>query len=235
MSQPHNFCFPIRTLSNDRVKLVPFSASTHAPSFTSHIITHPSLYAHMPLGPYTSTSEFITQFLETTSFPQQGYFTFAVIDKTRPPSPEDEEGELAGMMSFMDTSPVHLSTEIGCIVILPQYQRTHVTTNAVGLMLRYALDGPEEGGIGLRRVQWRASAMNEASVRTAERLGFRREGVMRWHMVLRGETKVGNGRGVPRGAEEGEKGRDTVVLGLCWDDWEVGGRERVGGLMERRG
>ncbi|KAK4202608.1 putative acetyltransferase [Triangularia verruculosa] len=237
MSQPHNFCFPIRTLSNDRVKLVPLSVEKHASSLVNQLIAHPELYAHMPLGPYTSTSDFVSSYLEKTSFPNPGYFTFAVIDLTRPASPEDSEGELAGMMSFMDTSTVHLSTEIGFVVVLPQYQRTHVTTNAVGLMLQYALDGPDRGGIGLRRVQWKTSSMNPASARAAERLGFRHEGVLRWHMVFRGgeeKGKVGNGRGLPPGGEKGDLGRDTVMMGLCWDDWEGGARKKVEGLMARR-
>ncbi|KAK0674666.1 acyl-CoA N-acyltransferase [Cercophora samala] len=192
----------------------------------------------MPTGPYATTEEFVSQFLEQTSRQNPGWFTFAVVDLTRPASPEDEEGELAGMMSFMDTSPVHLSTEIGCIVIFPEYQRTYVTTNAVGLMLRYALDSPEQGGIGLRRVQWKTSSANAASARTAERLGFRHEGVLRWHMIFKGgdgKHKVGNGKALPRDSPAGDYGRDTVILGLCWDDWEGGAREKVGGLMARRG
>lgn len=44
-----------------------------------------------------------------------------------------------------------------------------------------------------------------------------------------------------RGKEEGRqpgdgrgRARDSVLLGLCWDDWLVeGGRELVGGLMGR--
>ncbi|KAK0747565.1 acyl-CoA N-acyltransferase [Apiosordaria backusii] len=191
----------------------------------------------MASGPYTTTEEFVSQFLDKTSGSNPGWFTFAVIDKTRPRSAEDEEGELAGMMSFMDTSTLHLSTEIGCIVILPKYQRTHVTTNAVGLMLQFAFAAPEYGGMGLRRVQWKTSSMNTASIKTAERLGFRKEGVLRWHMVFRGgeeRQKVGNGRVLPPGSGRGDYGRDTVVLGLCWDDWwEGGGREKVEGLMAR--
>lgn len=79
------------------------------------------------------------------SLSNPAHYVFAVIDKTRPPSPEDE-GELAGTISYINTSKVNLSSEIGVVIILPEYQRTHVTTNAVGLLLQYAFAPPVEGG-----------------------------------------------------------------------------------------
>ena len=150
--------------------------------------------------------------------------------------PEDAEGALAGMVAFLRTSAMHLSTEIGGIVILSTFHRTYVTTNAVGLMLRCALAGVRDGGLGLRRVVWQASSMNAASIRVAERLGFRREGMLRWHYVFRNGVerhKVGNGRPLPPGSDEGDLGRDTVLLSLCWDEWEVGVREHVERAMAR--
>ncbi|KAB5527999.1 acyl-CoA N-acyltransferase [Coniochaeta sp. 2T2.1] len=190
----------------------------------------------MPMGPFATEAEFVERFLEKTSGQNSGWLTLAVIDKTRPPSPVDEEGELAGMMTFMNTSVEHLSTEIGCIVVLPKYHRTHVTSNAVGLMLQHALTPTEDGGMGLRRVQWQANSMNLPSIRVAERMGFRKEGLLRWHYVFRNgaETaKVGNGRALPPGSCDSDFGRDTVVLGLCWDDWENGAKEVVQKVMDR--
>lgn len=59
-------------------------------------------------------------------------------------------------------------------------------------------------------------------------------GVLRWQWVnsdsiARG--KVGNGKGAPKG---GAEGRDTVLCGLCWDDWEGGRREQVQATTDRR-
>ncbi|KAK5657207.1 hypothetical protein OQA88_3265 [Cercophora sp. LCS_1] len=235
MSDTHNFCLPIRELANDRVKLTPFS-NHHATPFIAQASSRPDLFSHMPMGPFSTPDAFITQFLEKVSRPNPAWFTFAIIDKTRPPSPEDDEGELAGSIAYLDTNATHLSTEIGAIVILPKFQRTHVTTNAVGLLLQYALDGVDQGSLGLRRVQWKANSMNEASIRTAKRLGFRMEGVLRWQMVFPGGDeggKIGNGQELPRGSKKGDYGRDSVILGLCWDDWEGGLREEVGKAMAR--
>ncbi|KXX74380.1 putative N-acetyltransferase YoaA [Madurella mycetomatis] len=190
----------------------------------------------MPLGPFATKSDFVSQFLVKWPREVPGWITLAVIDKTRPPSAEDDEGELAGMMSYLRTSTTHLSTEIGGIVVLPPYHRTHVTTNAVGLMLQFALGSVQNGGMGLRRVEWQTSTMNIASIRVAERMGFRREAVLRWHFVFPQGTKnnkIGNGRPLPPGSPDGDLGRDTVVLGLCWDDWEQEAREKVEEAMAR--
>jgi RimJ/RimL family protein N-acetyltransferase len=105
----------------------------------------------------------------------------AIIDKTQPASAEDDAGELAGMLSYLNTPQptAHLSTEIGGVVILPSYQRTYITTNAVGLMLFNAFDTVHDGGLDLRHIEWRTSTMNPASARFAETMGFRRERVLR--------------------------------------------------------
>ena len=164
---------------------------------------------------------------------------YAVIDKTKPtPSPtNDQEGALAGVIGYLNSSVEHESTEIGFVIILPAFQRTHVTSNAIGLLLHYALDAPEQGGLGMRRVQWQANSVNGLSRKVAERMGFESEGVMRWHKIFKdgvARGKVGNGRGTPEGAEEGDLGRDTAIYRLCWDDWEDTGREKVRRVMGRK-
>ena len=186
------------------------------------------------MGPFATKADFIRTVLDKTS---AGWVIFAVIDKTRARSAEDDEGELAGTMAFINTSPAHLSTEIGFVLTLPQFQRTHVTTNAVGLMLQFALNSPQAGGLGFRRVEWRANSMNAASIHAAERLGFRRDAVLRWHFVFKDGVqrgKIGNGRALPPGSPAGDLGRDTVVLSICFDDWEdLGVRDQIRVAMER--
>lgn len=150
---------------------------------------------------------------------------------------ESSSGALAGLIGFQSASPSNLSIEIGPIIVLPAFQRTHVASNAIGLLLQYALDPKERDGLGLRRVQWDCGSENMASMRVAERMGFVREGVLRWQHVYRdgiARGKVGNGRGLPSGSLEGDLGRDTVVYGLCWDVWEEGARHLVQAIMDRR-
>jgi RimJ/RimL family protein N-acetyltransferase len=155
---------------------------------------------------------------------------FAVFDTTAPGIPQ-----LAGTIGLLDTSTANLSTEIGFVITFPRFQRTHVTANAAGLLLHWTLDSPAEGGLGLRRVAWKANSLNTRSVRAAERLGFRREAVLRWDRVLpEWKAEGGNGGGVRMGdLKPSCLGRDTMLLSLCWDDWETGARELVNKIMER--
>ena len=197
---------------------------------------HPELYAHTSLGPWASADEFVLEWIEKVSHQNLGYLTYAIIDKTKPSSPEDDEGELAGMVSYMDSSTTALTTEIGGIVVLPQYQKTHVATNAVGLLMQHALDRPEDGGLGLSRLQWHTSTANAVSTRVAERLGFQYEGTLRWHKIFpqgakRG--KVGNGRALPPGSHTDDLWRDTVVLSMCWEDWDDAKKAHLQALMNR--
>lgn len=171
---------------------------------------------------------------------------FAVYDKTR--VSESGGPAFAGLIGYINASATDLCIEIGCVVVLPAFQRTHVASNAAGILLHYALDLPSEssadssagagctGGLGLRRCVWMANNLNRASVGAAERMGFVREGVMRWHRVLKpSQSQAWNRRDIRKGDPREEcGGRDTVILSLCFDDWENGGREKADAVMDRR-
>jgi len=215
----------------------------HADLFFQGSSSHPELYQHLPFGPFPSATAFVEQLVQGRIQPNPGCTLYAIIDKTRTrPRAHDRTNALppsdidfAGTIGYLNGSPTHLSVEIGFIIILPPFQRTHVTTNAMGLLLRYAFDLPTASppGLGLRRVQWQSSEKNEASIRVAERMGFKREGLLRWDRVyVGGKGKVGNGEDVRAGDPMPDTlGRHTVLLATCWDDWENGGREQVTRLM----
>jgi RimJ/RimL family protein N-acetyltransferase len=181
------------------------------------------------VAPFATAQDFVSAIMEIQ--PDRGVALFAVLDTSSPGAVP----QLAGMIGLLATSPTNLSTEIGFVITLPRFQRTHVTSNAVGLLLRWTLEVPAEGGLGLRRVAWRANVHNARSVRAAERLGFRREGVFRWDTVLPAEKIEGGNRGGIRAGDPKPRslGRDTVFLSLCWDDWEAGARESVNEVMQR--
>lgn len=145
------------------------------------------------------------------------------------------------MAGLLSTDVENQCTEIGFIMTLPAFQRTHVTTNAVGLLLHYCLEMPTADGIqqkygpglGLRRVQWQCHAENTPSRRHAERIGMKLEGVIRWQRVLEA-GKVGHEVPEDRKRLCAKVGRHSYMLAMCWDDWEVeGGREHVQALMAR--
>ncbi|KAJ5990991.1 hypothetical protein N7499_011535 [Penicillium canescens] len=235
------FHFPIHGASNDRLKLVAFNPEQHCETFFRLSSPHPELYAHMPMLAPSSAAELKARFYDKSpgnilSFSNPESFAFAIIDKTRPASAEDPEGELAGTVSLIRTSPTDLCAEIGFIVILPPYQRTHVATNAVGLALQLALDSAEQGGLGLCRVHWSANSMNLASVKLAERMGFKLIGMIPWHMrFVKGKVngKIGNGKGLPPGSDPEDLWRDTLSFSLGWDMWRDGVREKIEKAMAR--
>ena len=159
---------------------------------------------------------------------------FAVLHKT-----SDGKEELAASVTYINTSAFDLITEIGYVTTFPKFQRTHVTSNMLGLLLHYALDLPEQGGLGLRRVQWVANSLNQPSLQAAERLGFKAEGIFRWHRVIpssKASETNSNSKAVRNGDPRGIDcpGRDSAVFSLCFDDWENGGRERIDNIMARR-
>ena len=157
---------------------------------------------------------------------------YAAYDKVREPDPTP-----AGVIGFLNSAPEHLSTEIGFVLAFPKYQRTYLVTNMIGLLLEFCLELPENGGLGLRRVQWQANVQNEASVNAALRLGFILEGVKRWDRVIpASEIKPNTVEKLPREGDprKTDFGRHTALLGLCWDDWEGGIREKVRELMKPR-
>ena len=164
---------------------------------------------------------------------------YAIIDKASASGESGEETanrKYAGIIGLSAADPVNAATEMGAI-IFPAFQRTHVATNAIGLLLMYTLDPPSAGGLGLRRVEWKCHAGNAASRRAALRMGFELEGIARWQRIFpRGAAAFT----LPvealekRNGTKGEvPGRHTAVFSIVWDEWD-GKRPKVVALMERK-
>ncbi len=154
---------------------------------------------------------------------------FAIIDKAR------EGGTFVGMIGLVRASPANLSAEIAWAVVFPEFQRTYVTSNAVGILLKYCLElpsNPQRPGLGLRRVQWTAHTDNRPSHAAAKRMGFKEEGVLRWSYVIP-EGFEGNGIALRDGDPESLKpGRNSLVFSLCADVGRAGaGRMYKGWLI----
>ncbi|KAI0086057.1 acyl-CoA N-acyltransferase [Irpex rosettiformis] len=224
-----NFVYPIHvaSLETPRVKLVPFIPRVHADYLWSQVSTDLDLFRYFPFT--WSTKEALLTYFEREVRQNINNVLFAVIDKTRP-DPEHSEfegGSFAGVIGLYNSVSHNLSSEIAFVAVLPSFQRTHVASNAVGALMKYCLELPNAGfsGLGLRRLEWKAHSKNAPSVRLAERMGFTREGMMRWHAIL--QPVLAKDGKKPR---EGEKwvdryGRDTVFLSVCWDEWENGVKE----------
>eukprot|EP01055_Gregarina_sp_Pseudo9_P002141 Gregarina_sp_Pseudo_9__2140@NODE_2495_length_979_cov_148_284043_g2296_i0_p1_GENE_NODE_2495_length_979_cov_148_284043_g2296_i0NODE_2495_length_979_cov_148_284043_g2296_i0_p1_ORF_typecomplete_len266_score54_69Acetyltransf_3/PF13302_7/2_1e13Acetyltransf_10/PF13673_7/0_15_NODE_2495_length_979_cov_148_284043_g2296_i090887 len=264
MKAPEECIYPLRVLENDRVKLIPFDLEAkHHELFFLASKPYPELFKYLSSGPFESAQDLVDNFYMPNIHRPRGSLLWLVVDKTQ--QKEDvspthltvwlPEGALAGCIGFVNSSAMHSKTEIGYVITLPPFQRTHVTTNAVGLLMHYALDlplpeghtGPAYdgavpliGGNGLRRCQWQADATNESSKNAALRVGMTFEGVLRWVRIVptadRGHNQKVFDSDDPRGAV---LGRDMFMAATCWDEWEgqtgsMSVRQHVDQLMARR-
>jgi RimJ/RimL family protein N-acetyltransferase len=223
-----NYCLPLPAyLESSRVKLTPFIPSLHGETFfAAYDAAQDTLGQYLPVS--LLTYQKFLAFVEGVRSDPNGIL-FAIIDKTKSNGEADLKASLAGVIGFLNTVKGNLAVEIAPVIILPAFQRTFVATNAIGVLLKYCLDLPAQGGIGFRRVTWTAHQDNKASMKAAERMGMKREGYLRWTWAISPEKagkKCGEGRGEAMG-------RDSVLFAICWDDWENGAKDVVEKLIER--
>ncbi len=88
-------------------------------------------------------------------------------------------GRIAGATRYMEIHPEDRGLEIGGTWYGLEFQRTAVNTECKYLLLQYAFEI-----LGAIRVQFKADIRNERSWRAIERIGAKREGVLRNHMIL---------------------------------------------------
>ena len=88
-----------------------------------------------------------------------------------------------GKAAYLRIAPAQGSIEVGGITYAPVLQKTPAATEAMILMMRWAF------AHGYRRYEWKCNALNLASRRAAQRLGFSYEGVFRQHMVVKGANR----------------------------------------------
>ena len=116
-------------------------------------------------------------------------FAFAVIDEA--------SGRVLGSTSYHDILPAVRRVEIGYTWYAKSVQRTHVNTTAKLLMMGHAFEQLQCHVVG-----WRTDNFNFASQRAIERLGARRDGVLRGHALRRDGTI-----------------RDTVMYSMRAGEW----------------
>ena len=114
---------------------------------------------------------------------------FAVLDSA--------SGEVLGSSSYHDIVPAVERLEIGYTWYARRCQRSAVNTTAKWLLMQHAFET-----LGAQLVGWRTDNYNFASQRAIERLGARKDGVLRHHALRRDGTV-----------------RDTVMYSLAAGEW----------------
>jgi N-acetyltransferase len=113
---------------------------------------------------------------------------FVVIDKA--------SGKIVGATRYMRMKPDAKRLEIGTTFYAASAQRSPINSEAKLLLLTHAFEAMD-----CLCVQFRTDAFNFASQRAIERLGAKREGVLRNHSILNGRN------------------RDTVVYSIIANEW----------------
>ena len=114
---------------------------------------------------------------------------FAVIDSS--------SGVVMGTTSYHDIVPAIDRVEIGWTWYAKSYQRSHVNTSCKLLLLSHAFDT-----LGCAVVGLRTDNFNHASQAAIERLGAKKDGVIRHHHLRRDGTV-----------------RDTVMYSIMRGEW----------------
>lgn len=116
-------------------------------------------------------------------------FAFVVQDAS--------SGKVLGCSSYHDILPAVKRVEIGYTWYAQSVQRTHVNTACKLLLMTHAFET-----LGCHVVGWRTDNFNFASQAAIERLGARKDGVIRGHALRRDGTI-----------------RDTVMYSLRAGEW----------------
>jgi RimJ/RimL family protein N-acetyltransferase len=106
-------------------------------------------------------------------------------------------GKVIGSTRYHDIVPAVERLEIGYTWYGKSWQRTHVNTTCKLLLMTHAFET-----LGAKLVGWRTDNYNHASQKAIERLGARKDGVLRHHGLRRDGTV-----------------RDTVMYSLTVGEW----------------
>ena len=128
-------------------------------------------------------------------------YPFIIFDKTA--------SEYAGSSRFYDIQLNNGMTQLGYTWYGKKYQRTGLNRHCKLLMLAYAFES-----WGMERVEFRADAKNDRSIRAMKEIGCVEEGILRSQ-----SPSASGGR------------RDAIVLSILKTEWFNGGKEKLKAII----
>lgn len=155
------------------VRLEPLDADAHAADLHRAFSGHARLWDYMPYGPFPSASAYHRWIRESAMGEDPRFFALRNL----------ETGHCGGVASYLRITPASGSIEVGHICLAPEIAGGRVSTEAMFRMMEWAF------GAGYRRYEWKCNALNLASRRAAQRLGFSYEGVFRQATVVKGRNR----------------------------------------------
>jgi RimJ/RimL family protein N-acetyltransferase len=131
------------------------------------------MWTYLAYGPHATYADYVAWLEPRQASADPLYVT--IVDATT------DRG--VGLASWLRIEQEHGTVEVGHLQYSPRLQRTPAATEAMYLMMQRAFD------LGYRRYEWKCDALNAASRRAAERLGFRYEGTFRQAVVYKGRNR----------------------------------------------
>ncbi|MGP3699352.1 GNAT family N-acetyltransferase [Rhodobacter sp. NSM] len=160
-------------LEGRHARLERLSADHHAADLHQAFSADDAVWDYLPYGPFASTAAY-HHWVRTVEDGSDPYF-YTIRGRSA--------GHFAGVASFLRIAPEAGTIEIGHICLAPELQRTPAATEALFLMMAWSF------AAGYRRVEWKCDALNLASRRAAQRLGFSYEGTFRQATVVKGRNR----------------------------------------------
>ena len=118
----------------------------------------------MPYGPFKNLSSF-KNYLKKHCLNKEPFF-YAIYSK--------KLKSFCGLASYLRIKPKIGTIEVGWITYAQNLQRTVEATEAMYLMMKNVFEN-----LGYRRYEWKCDNLNQKSKKSAQRLGFKFEGVFR--------------------------------------------------------
>ena len=215
---------PARTnLEGQSVRLEPMDPAVHAEDLyeVSHTTEEGrAIWTYLPEGPWPDRAAYIENLRANAGDLSRIFYAIRPLP----------DGPASGQASFMDIRAGEGVIEIGYIWFAPSLQRTRAATEALYLMLDYAMTD-----LGYRRMQWRCNSLNERSRIAAHRLGFRFEGIFHNHMIYKGLNRDTAWYSILD--DEWPEVKSIIEEWLDAENFDAGGvsRQSLGEAMARRG
>ena len=191
-------------LSGRWVRLEPLAAE-HAQGLFKAGGRDEDIWRYMLDGPMKTVAEMQEWIQAALGRQETGMdLPFCVIDRA--------SGRPAGSTRYMNIAPQDRGLEIGSTWYARVHQRTVANTECKYLLLRHAFET-----LGCIRVQLKTDSRNLRSQAAIERLGAVQEGVLRKHMVVKGDQ------------------RDTVMYSILDREWPAIKSKLEGRLYRNNG
>lgn len=139
--------------------------------------SEPENLTYMPIQRFESKLEFKDYLIQLIASVDPYYLT--IID--------NQTQKAVGIFSLMRIDNLNRVIEMGWIVYSPLLKRSREATEAQYLVMKYVFENMQ-----YRRYEWKCDSLNEASNRSAKRLGFTYEGTFRQSNVYKGRNRDTN-------------------------------------------